>query len=100
MCIEGDARWTSERGCFRRKHKKAHKIILNGRKVNLNEIAETLKISKKCIEHIMHEYLDIQKLFAKWLPRLLTLDQNQQRVDNSEQCLAIFKRKKDEFFHR
>jgi hypothetical protein len=28
------------------------------------------------------------KLFAKWLPRLLTIDQNQQRVDDSEQCLV------------
>jgi hypothetical protein len=42
----------------------------------------------------------MQKLFAKWLPRLLTIDQNQQRVDDSEQCLAIFNRNKDEFFRR
>jgi hypothetical protein len=35
------------------------------------------------------------KLFAKRLPRLLTIDQNQQRVDDSEQCLAIFYRNKD-----
>jgi hypothetical protein len=31
---------------------------------------------------------------------VLTIDQNQQRVDNSEQCLAIFNRNKDEFFRR
>jgi hypothetical protein len=42
----------------------------------------------------------MQKLFAKWLPRLLTIEQNQQRVDDSEQCLAIFNRNKDEFFRR
>jgi hypothetical protein len=42
----------------------------------------------------------MQKLFAKWLPHLLTIDQNQQRVDDSEQCLAIFNRNKDEFFRR
>jgi hypothetical protein len=70
---------------------------LNDRKVNLIEIAETLKISKK---HIVHENLDMQKLFAKWLPRLLTIDQNQQRFDDSEQCLAIFNRNKHEFFRR
>jgi predicted DNA-binding protein YlxM (UPF0122 family) len=50
--------------------------------MKLIEIAETLNISKKCIEHIVHKYLDMQKLFAKWLPRLLTIDQNQQRVDD------------------
>jgi hypothetical protein len=94
------SQWTPERGCFRRKHKKSPQIILNDRKVNLIEIVETLKISKKCIEHIVHEYLDMQKLFAKWLPRLLTIDQNQQRVDDSEQCYAIFNRNKDRFFRR
>jgi hypothetical protein len=79
--------------------KKVHKIILNDRKEKLIEIAETPKISKKRVEHIVHEYLDMQKLCAKWLPRLLTIDQNQ-RVDDSEQCLAIFNRNKDEFFRR
>jgi hypothetical protein len=42
MCIEGDAR------------KKVHKIILNDRKLKLIEIAGTLKISKKYVEHIVH----------------------------------------------
>jgi hypothetical protein len=73
---------------------------LNDREVKLTAIAETLKISKKRVEHIVHEYLDMQKLCAKWLPRVLTIDQNQQRVDDSEQCLAIFNCNKDEFFRR
>jgi hypothetical protein len=80
--------------------KKVHNKILNDRKVKLIEIAETLKIAKKRVEHIVHEYLDMRKLCAKWLPRMLTIDQNQQRVDDSEQCLAIFNRNKDEFFRR
>jgi hypothetical protein len=33
------------------------------------------------------------------VPRLLTIDQKQQRVGDSEQCSAIFNRNKDEFFH-
>jgi hypothetical protein len=31
---------------------------------------------------------------------VLTIDQKQQRIDGSEQCLAIFNRNKDEFFRR
>jgi hypothetical protein len=42
----------------------------------------------------------MQKLCVKWLLRLLTIDQNQQRVDDSGQCLAVFSRNKDEFFRR
>jgi hypothetical protein len=68
--------------------------------VKLIEIAETLKISKKRFEHIVHEYLDMPKLCAKWVPHVLTSDQIQQRVDDLEQCLAIFNRNKDEFFCR
>lgn len=61
--------------------KKVHKIILNDRKVKLIEIADTLKISKERVGHIVHEYLGMRKLCAKWVPRELTIDQKQQRVD-------------------
>jgi predicted nuclease of restriction endonuclease-like RecB superfamily len=85
---------------FPTKTSKSPQNNLNDRKVKLIEIAETLKISKKRVEHIVYEYLDMQKLCAKWLPHVLTIDQNQQRVDDSEQCLSIFNRKKYEFFRR
>jgi [histone H3]-lysine36 N-dimethyltransferase SETMAR len=48
----------------------------------------------------VHEYLDMLKLCAKWVPRLLTIYQKQQRIDGSEQGLTIFNRNKDEFFRR
>jgi hypothetical protein len=87
---------TPERGCYRRKHQKSQQ---NGRKVKLIEIAETLKTSKKRVGLIVHEYLDMRKLCAKWVPRVLTIDQKQQRYfDDLEQCFAIFKHNKDEFF--
>jgi [histone H3]-lysine36 N-dimethyltransferase SETMAR len=37
---------------------------------------------------------------AKWVLRVHTIDQKQQRVDDSEQCLTIFNRNKGEFFRR
>lgn len=80
--------------------KKIHKMILDNRKVKLMEIAETLKISKERVGHIVHQYLDMRKLCAKWVPRVLTIDQKQQRVVDSEQCLAIYNRNKAEFFRR
>ena len=80
--------------------KKIHKIIFNDRKVKSIEIAETLKISKERVHHIVHEYLGMRKLCAKWVPRELTIDQNQQRVDDSTQCLELFKRNKTELLRR
>jgi hypothetical protein len=93
MGIEGDARsGRPKEAVYDKNIKKILKIIMNDCKVKLIEIAEVLKISKKRVEHIVHEYFDMQKLCAKWLPRLLTIDQNQQRVDGSEQCLELFNR--------
>jgi hypothetical protein len=101
MCIEGDSRSGRPKEAVSDENiKKFHKIILNYRKVKLIEIAETVKISKERVGHIVHEFLDMQKLCAKCVPRVLTIDQNQQRVNDSEQCLAIFNRNKDEFFRR
>lgn len=79
---------------------KIHKMILNDRKLKLIEIAEALKVSKERVGHIVHEFLGMRKLCAKWVPRELTFDQKQQRIDDSEQCLAMFTRNKPEFLRR
>ena len=42
----------------------------------------------------------MRKLFSKWVPRLLTPDQKQKRVDDSEHCLELFKRGKKDFLSR
>ena len=36
----------------------------------------------------------------KWVPRLLTINQKQQRIDNSECCLQLFQCNKKEFLHK
>ncbi|XP_015189044.1 PREDICTED: putative uncharacterized protein FLJ37770 [Polistes dominula] len=80
--------------------KKIRKIILNDRKVKLCELTDMVKISKERVGFILHEHLSIRKLCSEWVSRLLTVDQKQQRVDDSEQCLAMFKRNKPEFLRR
>ena len=58
-------------------NKNVHKIILDNRTVKLIEVSKTLKISKECVGHILNECLGMPKLCAKWVPRKLTVDQNQ-----------------------
>ena len=72
------------------KTKKVHKMVLIDRKLKLREVADTLKISEGNVFTILHEYLSMKKLFSKWVPRLLTVDQKQQRVIDSERCLELF----------
>ena len=57
-------------------------------------------ISKGSMLTILHESLGMRKLFPKCVPRLLTPDQKQQRVEDSERCFELFKRGKKDFLHR
>jgi hypothetical protein len=41
----------------------------------VREIAETIGISKERVGYILHKELDMKKLCARWVPRLLTADQ-------------------------
>ena len=68
--------------------------------MKLQEIADVMKMSKGSVFTILHEHLSVRKRFSQWVPRSLTVDQKQQRVDASEECLGIFKRNKAEFFRR
>ena len=56
--------------------KKLHKLVLADRK---------LKLCK---------YLSTRKHCSKWVPRLLTVNQKQQRIDDSERYLPLFQRNK------
>ncbi|KYN06861.1 hypothetical protein ALC62_02182, partial [Cyphomyrmex costatus] len=60
--------------------KQVHRIVLNDRKVKLRELAEAVGISKERAGYILHDVLEMKKLSARWVPRLLTVDQKQQRV--------------------
>lgn len=64
--------------------KKIHKIVLENRKVKLREIANTLKISEGRVFKILHENLSMRKLLSKRMRRLLTPDQKQQCINDSQ----------------
>jgi len=67
-----------------------HDMVLDDRRMKVREIAETIGISKEHVGYILHEELDMKKLCARWVPRLLTADQKRTRMKISEQCLERF----------
>ena len=73
---------------------------MRDRKLKLHEIADTLEISEGSVFTILHESLGMRKLFSKWVSCLLTLDQKQQRVEDSERCFELFKRGEKDFLRR
>jgi histone-lysine N-methyltransferase SETMAR len=52
-----------------------HNMVLDDRRMKVREIAVTIGISKERVGDILHEELDMNKLCARWVPRLLTADQ-------------------------
>lgn len=79
---------------------KIHDIVLNDRRVKVREISDMVNISKERVGNILHEVLNMKKLSARWVPRLLTADQKRVRVTTSTESLAKFQRNPEEFLRR
>jgi len=46
-----------------------HELILEDRRISAKSIAEQMGISRERAGSIIHEDLDMRKLFAKWVPK-------------------------------
>lgn len=79
---------------------KVHQMVLDDRRIKVREIAEAMKMSKERVCHILNQDLGMRKLSARWVPRLLTLDQKRVRMNISNALLAQFRRNKSEFWRR
>jgi len=55
-------------------------MVLDDRRLKVREIAETIGISKERVGYILHVELDMKKLWARCVPRLLTADQKSARM--------------------
>ena len=69
-----------------------HRIVMEDHGIKVREIAEMIEISVGAVHNILHEKLEIKKMCARWVPRLLTIDQKRTRKDISEQYLTVLKR--------
>jgi histone-lysine N-methyltransferase SETMAR len=74
--------------------KQVHDMILGDRRMKVRKIAETIGISKESVRYILHEELDMKKLCARWVSRLLTANQKRTRMKIFEQCLERFNKNK------
>ena len=50
-------------------------MVLDDRRIKLREIAEVMNMSKQRVCHILNQHLGMRKLSARWVSRLLTVDQ-------------------------
>jgi len=69
-----------------------HDMVLDDRRMKVRVIAETIGISKEHVGYILHEELDMKKLCARWVPRLIIAHQKRTSMKISEQCLRILRK--------
>lgn len=74
--------------------------ISDERGVKVREIAEAIEISEERIRHILYEELQMKKLFARWVPNSLTVDEKYFRLRMSRSCLERFQKNKIDFVRR
>jgi len=74
-----------------------HELIFEDRRISVKSIAEQLGISREWVGSIIHEYLEMRKLSAKWVPKCLNADHKRQRCQSSEQLLEFFRRDPNDF---
>jgi len=74
-----------------------HELILEVRRISAKSIAEQLGISCEQVGSIIHEDLDKQKLFTKWVLKRPSTDQKRQWCQLSEQLLEFFWRNPNDF---
>jgi len=78
---------------------KIHDMILSDRRIKVREIVKATGISHTAFS-ILHEKLDVKKISARWVLRLLSVENKHNRVVDSEAVLALFRRNPDEFLRR
>ncbi|GFR95245.1 histone-lysine N-methyltransferase SETMAR [Elysia marginata] len=74
------------------------KLIMQDRRITVKQLAFASKISIGSVETILHDHLNLNKMSARWVPRLLTSDQQQERVNCCKHLLR--QEANDAFFYR
>ena len=75
--------------------------MTNYRKLEVREISKMINISTERVYDTLHNHLYMRKLCARWVVRLLTINQKRIRVMTpSEQNFSYFNRNPKDFLRR
>jgi len=79
---------------------KIEKLVLEDARLKKRQLAEMVGVSPTTILNILHQHLGMSKVSARWVPRMLTPLQKQQRVECSREFLDLCGDNKDEVLNR
>lgn len=76
------------------------RLIHGNRRVTIDEVAEELYISHGSAHHIIHDILQYHKVSSSWVPKQLTPDFKERRVDACETLMRRYEAERDYFLRR
>lgn len=69
---------------------KVEQLILDNRRITIREISEEVAISVGSVEEIVRKELQFSKVSARWVPRILTTEQREKRVEACQDLLQRY----------
>jgi len=75
-------------------------IVKENRRVTVHEIAARLDMSHGTAHHNLHDVLQFHKVYARWVPRQLTAELKERRVDAFKELYKRFETEGDGFLGR
>jgi histone-lysine N-methyltransferase SETMAR len=79
---------------------RVQEIVISDRRLTLEQIAATVRISESTVRNIIVNVLGMKKISARWVPRMLTDENKRQRLDTSTELLALYKQDPSNFLAR
>lgn len=79
---------------------KVHNLILQDRRITLRQIVEETGFSYHVVQNITSNILEVKKITARWVPRMLLPLQKRARMDICRQLLDTFRKNKKSFLDR
>ena len=78
-------------------HCRVERFVLNNRRIKVAELASECDISNGSVYTIIHEHLGMSKVFARWVPRNLNMQDRQQRVESRQEFLEVYNANPEDF---
>lgn len=75
-------------------------LVLQNRRITISEIVAEVGISYGSVNNILHDDLNMSKVSARWVPRLLTPFQKEERRRCCSELLALCDEDENGFFQR
>lgn len=69
---------------------KIQALVHADRRIKVREISASTGLAKPQISEIMHHHLNLSKLSARWIPKILTEQNKQKRLETSDRLLALY----------